>query len=89
MDEKSLDVLRSEIDQIDDAILRLFLKRMDTVAAVADYKARHAVPVLDTGREERILARVEQNAGDTYAKDARELFCLLFQLSRNAQNRRL
>ena len=37
--------LRNQIDDIDDELVRLFVKRMEVSAQVADYKKEHNLPI--------------------------------------------
>ncbi len=48
---------RQAIDKIDGELGRLFVARMEEAAKVATYKAAHGLPVLDSAREEAVLAR--------------------------------
>ena len=38
--------LRTEIDKIDDELVRLFGARMEIAAQIADYKKEHNLPIL-------------------------------------------
>lgn len=53
-----LDDLRQEIDDIDDAILELVIKRLRAVLAVGDHKRARGIPVYDPERERRLLERL-------------------------------
>lgn len=53
-----LDLIRQDIDKIDRELLALMEKRMDLVSQVAAYKKETGKPILDTGREEAVLAKV-------------------------------
>lgn len=83
-----LTALRCEIDSIDDELVRLFVKRMDVCAQVAAYKKANGLPILMSAREQEKLEDVAQKAGPELADDARQLYALLFQLSRDYQTRR-
>lgn len=83
--QNELDALRTEIDEIDAQILLLFKRRMETAARVAEYKRRTCGAVLQGGREQEILERVQREAGAELAPYARELFTELMRLSRNYQ----
>ena len=83
-----LTALRCEIDSIDDELVRLFVKRMDVCAQVAAYKKANGLPILMSVREQEKLEDVAQKAGPELADDARQLYALLFQLSRDYQTRR-
>ena len=54
-----LDIIRQEIDQIDDQIVKLLEERMHLVEGVVAYKKTSGKPILDTKREEVILKRSE------------------------------
>ena len=54
MDE--LQEARREIDRVDRQMAQLFCRRMAAVRQVARYKARCGMAILDTGREEEVLA---------------------------------
>ncbi len=80
--------LRREINEIDDEILSLFLRRMDVAAKVADYKREHELPILVPAREREILKRVAESAGPEQGGYARVLFSMLMELSKSHQCRR-
>lgn len=61
---EELERLRAEIDEIDDAMAALFARRMRAAAAVAAYKQKHGLPVLNTAREEQVLAKGAQRIQD-------------------------
>lgn len=83
--QNELDALRRDIDEIDAQIVALFKLRMEKAAQVAKYKRREGVAVLQSGREEEVLARAESSAGEELAPYARELFLELMKLSREYQ----
>ena len=55
--------LRSQIDEIDDEIVKLFCRRMDVAAQVADYKKANHLPIFMPGREREKLQDVAEKAG--------------------------
>ena len=63
--------LRSEIDKIDDELLKLFCARMEISAQVADYKRERNLPIFVPAREREILQAVGQKAGAELAGYAR------------------
>ena len=83
-----LNELRNEINQIDDEILRLFLRRMEVAGQVADYKRENNLPIYQPQREREILKTVAEKAGDEMGGYARVLFSMLMELSKSAQNKR-
>lgn len=60
---KDLTEIRKEINKIDDEMAKLFVKRMEQIEQVAEYKKQHGIAVLDEKREEQVIrqnsARVE------------------------------
>ena len=80
--------LRSQIDEIDDQLVKLFCQRMDVAAKVADYKRENNMPILVPARERQILADVAEKAGEEMGNYTRVLYSMLFELSRSYQSKR-
>ena len=83
-----LNELRNEINQIDEEILRLFLRRMDVAEQVADYKRAHDLPIYQPQREREILKKAADAAGPEKGGYARVLFSMLMELSKSSQCKR-
>ncbi len=83
-----LEESRKEIDRIDDEILKLFLKRMETASKIADFKRENKLSTLQKDRERAILNRVSQHSGEEMAEYARLLFTTLMDVSKSYQNKR-
>lgn len=81
----TLDEIRKEIDQIDEALLPLFLKRMECAKKVAAIKKESGQPVFNAEREQAILDRVGGRAGD-YSGEARILYSNMMDMSRSLQH---
>ena len=77
--------LRKTIDEIDDGIVELYRRRMETVREISRYKREKGLPVADPAREEQLLDRVAERAGAENAEGVRELFRLLMSQSRARQ----
>lgn len=54
---ENLDQCREEINQIDEAVAKLFEERMCVAAKVAAYKKEHNLPILDQAREQAVLEK--------------------------------
>ena len=80
--------LRAQIDDIDDELVKLFCKRMDIAAQVADYKKENGLPIFVPAREREKLQDVSQKAGPEMAAYTRTLYSMLFELSRSYQKKR-
>ena len=80
-----LNEIRLKIDEIDKALLPLFLERMACARQVAAIKKERGLPILNTDRENEILDHVAKQAGD-YAGEARLLYTHIMELSRGLQH---
>ena len=52
-----LEEAREMINEVDEQMISLFIKRMAAVSMVAEYKAENNMPVLDSGREDVIKGK--------------------------------
>ena len=80
------DAVRTQIDDIDHTMLDLLKRRTALAADVASYKVAHRMPVLDRGRERRIVADARSRVPDELKSYASALMELLMGASRDAQN---
>ena len=80
--------IRTEIDKIDDELVRLFCARMDLSAQVADYKKTNNLPIFVPARERAILQKVAEKAGPEMENYTRVMYSMLFELSRSYQSKR-
>lgn len=76
--------IRNQIDEINNEILDLFLKRMDLSVKVAKYKKANDLPILNRAREREILKEVMEKSGEDEAY-AYRLFQVLMSLSKAKQ----
>lgn len=60
----NLDEIRTQIDAIDTDLVQLIEERMKLVTQVAAYKKETGKAVLDTKREEAVLAKVASRVKD-------------------------
>ena len=78
MDNKKLDVLRTNINLLDDKILDLLKERAEIVTEIGEQKKSH-IEVVDYEREQKVLDRILQSTKAKYSKDSivriwREIF---------------
>ncbi len=83
-----IEYLRSQIDEIDDQLVTLFVQRMEVAAKIADVKKQQGLPIFVPAREQEKLADVAQKAGADMADYTRSLYATVFELSRSYQNKR-
>ena len=53
--KNKLDEAREIINEIDEKMIELFIRRMAAVSMVAEYKIENNIPVLDSIREDEII----------------------------------
>jgi len=79
--------LRSQIDPIDDELVRLFCKRMAIASDIAAYKKEHDLPIFVPAREREKLQDVSRKAAPGMDNYTRVLYSMLFELSRSYQSK--
>ena len=77
--------LRKKIDEIDDEIVSLYLKRMGIVAEIAQEKKETNAPVCNLERESEILSRLTKNVPDEFKKYLKEVYSAIFNTSKDYQ----
>ena len=85
----NLEALRGRLDRIDRQMVELFKERMAVSGQVAGYKKEKGLPVLDTGRERALLARVGELAGEDLADYTQSVYRTILSASRSYQHTRL
>ena len=83
----SMEEYRSQINDIDKEIVRLYTERMEVVKSIGKYKKENNLPVKDSRREKELLEKITEMAGDEYDNDIRSLYSLMFELSRSNQRK--
>lgn len=85
-----LDIIRQEIDQIDDQIVKLLEERMHLVEEVVAYKKASGKPILDTKREEAIFEKVRSRVEDKrYQETIVSTFSDILKRSRDYQDQNI
>ena len=82
----TIDELRAEINAIDIQMAGLFARRMELASRVALEKRRGGEPVLQSGREEAILARLDRVIAPPWRPALHQLYATIFELSRARQH---
>lgn len=81
-----LDNLRKEIDKCDDIIVEAYIKRLNLVEQVGEFKKKSNVNVLQTDREKQVLDRLcnkcEAKKDDIYA-----LYTFIMDYSKKMQSK--
>ncbi|MEZ7599476.1 chorismate mutase [Streptococcus sp. 27098_8_69] len=85
-----LDIIRQEIDQIDDQIVKLLEERMHLVEGVVTYKKASGKAILDTKREEAIFEKVRSHVSNKkYEETIVETFFDILKRSRDYQDKNI
>lgn len=79
--------LRNEIDAIDSELVRLFEKRMETAAGIAEYKMTNGLPISDQSREREVINKVTADVKPEFSGYAKVLYQTLFDVSRSYQRK--
>lgn len=77
--------LRTQIDEIDRALVSLFCRRQAVSKEIAIFKQTNNLPVRIPQREAQKLNDVADQAGEYDADYVRVLYAVLFSLSRSCQ----
>lgn len=78
---RNIEEIRIEINQIDNQIRELFIKRMKCTEEIAIYKKENNLPILDIKREKEIIANniskiEDENLKEYYLKFLENLMML-------------
>ena len=87
MTNEKLFLLRNQIDEIDDQIAVLFVKRMSVVSEIAKEKKTTLSDTKDSVRENEILERMENLMPDDLKEYSSVLFMNILSLSRAYQDK--
>ena len=82
---KTIDELRSEIDEIDDGLVSLFLQRLAVVKEIGKAKETHSLSVEDKDRENAVIERLAINKTDEEKKKITELYNKIFDISKETE----
>ncbi|MDP4118640.1 MAG: chorismate mutase [Bacillota bacterium] len=80
-----LSQIRKEIDEIDESLVKLFEKRMQTVRKVAEYKAEKGMAVMNSKREREIINSLTGKVSPELVTYTKILYNTLFDVSRSYQ----
>ena len=82
---KTIDELRSEIDEIDDGLVSLFLQRLAVVKEVGEAKKTLSLSVENKDRENAVIERLTVNKTDEEKKKITELYNKIFDISKETE----
>ncbi len=83
--EPDLTELRRSIEELDEQLINLFVRRMEIARSIGAVKVRTNAPVFDSAREDAVVARALKQAGPQDARRVESLLRGIMRLSRSAQ----
>lgn len=83
--DKNLKNLRKQIDEIDQEMMNLFIKRMDIVSYIAQTKAINKIDTIDLNREKEILEKINNNSNNLIKSYYSKVQKVLFEISKEYQ----
>ncbi len=86
MEPLTLDTLRKQIDDADDALLQAFAERMSVVAEIGKEKKAEGRPIYDPARERQKLNEIVRRLPPELEQYGASLYSFLFALSRSYQS---
>ena len=82
----TLKYYRDQLDEIDGALEDLFIRRMQIVAKIGEYKAEHGLSVLDSAREAQVLEKHTAGIDKEMKPCMEEFFKSVMAISRSYQD---
>lgn len=77
-----LDELRTQIDDIDDRLVELYLKRMEIVRQIAQVKTQTDKAINDSERENAVIYRLSNNLPEPMKLYVAELYAAIFHTAK-------
>ena len=89
MKKKTLKKLRNNIDEVDDQIFDLILKRLDYVEKIGNIKREMNLPVYDKSREQIIIDRLtEKLSSKINSEKIKKIIDPIVSISKDLQRRK-
>jgi len=83
-----LEELRKEIDNCDDAIIRLLKKRMEISKKIGMVKMENGLPICDEKREQDLMEKLGNMANEVLSKGAiNNIYMEILSASKELQNK--
>ena len=87
-DKNMLEEYRAELDEIDKVLEQYFVRRMQVVAKIGEYKRANGIPTLDAGREAQVLEKHTRSIEAELAPYMEDYFRAMMAISRKYQDDR-
>ena len=83
--DKELKACRDEINEIDDKLVALFIKRMEIAGKIGSLKKEAGLPVLNVKREDEVRERLLSKTPGEYKESLGSLYNAIFKISKKYQ----
>ena len=80
---------RKNIDNIDNIIFGLLVKRLDPVMKIGEIKSKNNIPIEDSKRENSIYARIDARFSEKEAKYLKEIYLSVISASKKIEGNEL
>lgn len=80
-----LNVLRKEVDEVDNQLKTLLIKRMSICLDIAKYKSKNNLPKEDAIREKQIIEKLKRN--EKFPGMIESVYPSIFAFSKDLQNK--
>lgn len=81
-----IDLLRIEIDDIDQELTKLLERRLNMAKKIAEYKQEQQLPILDESREEVVIRKnIDRLDNPDYADKVHDFYTNLMNISKSVQ----
>ncbi|MBO4679483.1 MAG: chorismate mutase [Lachnospiraceae bacterium] len=83
--DSKLSAYRKDINEIDDKLVKLFIKRMETAGKIGALNKEAGLPDLNVNREEEVKKCLTKDVPEIYKESVNKLYDALFAISREHQ----
>ena len=80
---------RKNIDNIDNMIFELLVKRLDPVMKIGEIKSKNNISIEDSKRENSIYARIDARFSEKEAKYLKEIYLSVISASKKIEGNEL
>ncbi len=82
---KEIDLIRAEIDAVDEQMLALLETRLRLVDRILEEKQKNRLPVTDAARESRVIAKAQSRANPAFVVEVTAFMRALIEISKRRQ----
>lgn len=83
--EADLNILRGEINKIDDELIKLIVMRQETAKLIGLAKKEQGLEVFNPAREQEVINRLLEKTPDEYKDAVKKLYGTIFEISKAVQ----